>query len=110
MSLVQSSILVISRWRVRCDRETAFMQAWTRLTAIARDTQPAAGGNLLLPCQDNPREFVTIARWRSLEDWQNFWQDNLIDASALATLYATSYLLSNEVFHTPTPCPAPTDV
>ncbi|MBO9998714.1 MAG: antibiotic biosynthesis monooxygenase [Cyanobacteria bacterium SID2] len=99
MSESQSSVRVIDRWRVRTHCEAAFVQAWTNATTLIRDTVPGARCSLLLRCQVDSQLFLSIARWDSLEDWENFWKGDPPDSEAFATMHATSHLLSREVFY-----------
>lgn len=109
MNFDPSSILAISRWRIRSNAESDFLNAWTTLTAIARDRVTSAGGNLLMRYSDRPLEYVAIARWQSLEDWQRFWKNPPVDSQTLLTLYGTSHLLSHEVMQARADCPLPQD-
>ncbi len=69
-------IRVVYRWRVQKSDESNFRTAWAKATTSIRESTLGARGSVLLQSQQDPTEFVTIARWDKLKDWQTFWKDS----------------------------------
>ncbi|MGE3540438.1 MAG: antibiotic biosynthesis monooxygenase [Candidatus Tectimicrobiota bacterium] len=90
-------IHVIYRWRVQAGQEATFAAAWTRGTDAIRQLIKGAQGSLLVRSQQQPTEFIAIAQWESLADWQAFSRGSLPDDEALQRLSAVSTMLSTEV-------------
>ena len=61
---------MIYSWRVP-GRRTQFEDAWERLTLAIRQGVPGAMGSVLTWATQEPDVAVAMARWRSIEDWQN---------------------------------------
>lgn len=81
-------IRVIYRWRVQKADEEKFKAAWAKATTDIRESTVGARGSVLLQSHQDPTEFITIARWDKIEDWQKFWNDptrtNMRDMHAIA--------------------------
>src|SRR5688572_12999723 len=65
-------IRVLYRWRISTGREQAFGQAWSTVTRIVQATIKGARGSVLLRDHGEPSQFVAVARWDTLADWQAF--------------------------------------
>ena len=63
-------IRAIYRWHIQPGKEEAFVSAWMEGTQCIRAHVRGAHGSLLLRNHGNPLEFIAIARWESLHDWQ----------------------------------------
>jgi heme-degrading monooxygenase HmoA len=92
-------IRVIYRWQVRPGKEAAFTSAWERATTMIRANTQGARGSILLQSRDNPTEYMTIARWDNLEDWQLFWQGKSPHVPVeMQTMHDVAELLAKQVF------------
>ena len=69
-------VRIIYRWRVPKADESTFKSAWAKATTAIRDSTAGARGSVLLQSHQDRSEFITIARWDKLEDWQAFWDDS----------------------------------
>jgi antibiotic biosynthesis monooxygenase len=65
-------VRAVYRWRVKAGEEEKFIQAWTRGTAAIRAKVKGAGGSLLMRSRHDLSEFMALACWNSMEDWQAF--------------------------------------
>jgi heme-degrading monooxygenase HmoA len=84
-------IHAIYRWHVQPGEEDIFVFAWSRGTQAIRTKVK------LLRNHCKPSEFIAIASWDSLEDWQAFSRAEAPDAEAFEHLSAVSTLVSMEV-------------
>jgi heme-degrading monooxygenase HmoA len=93
-------VRVIYRWRVKAGKEEKFIQAWTQGTMAIRAKVVGAGGSLLMRSHHDRSEFMALACWNSLEDWQAFAADNDSappDPEAFQAMGAVSEHLSTEI-------------
>jgi heme-degrading monooxygenase HmoA len=90
-------IRAIYRWHVQPGEEDTFVLAWMQGTQAIRDKVKGAQGSVLLRSHHQPSEFIAVARWESLEDWQAFAHAQMPDAEASERLAAVSTLVSTEV-------------
>ena len=65
-------VRAIYRWRVKPGEEEKFIRAWTQGTAAIRAKVIGAGGSLLMRSRHDRSEFMALACWNSIEDWQAF--------------------------------------
>lgn len=89
-------IRVMYRWKVNPGQEAVFAKAWTQGTKLIRATVKGARGSLLLQSRKNPCEFVAIARWVSVEDWQAFRRGEKPDLESFRTAAAVSQMQAVE--------------
>ena len=62
-------VRAIYRWDVPHGSESEFTRGWEKGTRRIRRICKGALGSLLVRDTSNPRRFLGIARWRTLEDW-----------------------------------------
>lgn len=91
-------VRVVYRWKVQAGEEEIFVRAWTRGTRAIRDTVKGARGSLLLRNQNDPSEYIGIARWDTIEDCRAFWESEPPDAEAFEVASAVSTLLSRTIY------------
>ena len=89
-------VRVMYRWKVNPGQETVFARAWTQGTKVIRATVKGARGSLLLQSRKNPCEFVAIARWLSVADWQAFRRGEKPALDSFRTAAAVSQLQAVE--------------
>ncbi len=89
-------IRVIYRWKVNPEDETKFRAAWVKTTTGIRERTPGARGSMLLQNQQEPTEFITMARWDRLEDWQAFWGET--SSADMEVMHALAERVSVEAF------------
>ena len=89
-------INVIYRWKVKKEDQAKFKTAWAKTTTAIRESTPGARGSKMLQSEQDPTEFVTIARWDNLEDWQAFWKD--ATQTDMHVMHALAERLSVEAF------------
>ena len=89
-------IRVIYRWRVQKAEQEKFKAAWAKATTEIRESTAGARGSVLLQSHQDPTEFITIARWDKLEDWQAFWKDS--SRTEMQDMHAIAERLSADVF------------
>lgn len=66
-------IRVVYRLRVPEGAEAAFPRAWRHALQAIRLRAPEVAGAELLRSHADPREFVLVTRWTSVEAWRAFW-------------------------------------
>ena len=67
-------IRVLYRWKVTPENFEEFRKMWRDTTNHIHETIPGALGSFLLRSSTDPEKVVTIAKWDSMESWQNFYQ------------------------------------
>ena len=92
-------IRAIYRWEVQPGAEETFITAWSHGTRAIRTWIKGAYGSVLIRNRQRPSEFIAVARWESLEDWQAFSIEDLLqlDSEAFERMAAVSTLVSTEV-------------
>lgn len=89
-------IRVIYRWKVKEEDQAQFRAAWAKTTTGIREKTLEARGSILLHSQDKPTEFITMARWDRLEDWQAFWDE--ASSEDMKVMHSLAERLSVEAF------------
>ncbi len=69
-------IRIIYTWKVAPENLDRFIETWKRTTNKIHEEIEGARGSFMLQKDSDGSEIKTIARWDSLEDWKNFWQDS----------------------------------
>ena len=89
-------IRVIYRWKVRKAEESKFKTSWAKATTAIKEATAGARGSVLLRSHQDPTEFITIARWDKLEDWQSFWEDST--RTEMQVMHSLAKRLSAEAY------------
>ena len=89
-------IRIVYSWRVAPENLDRFIETWKRTTNSIHEEVKGARGSFMLQNHENPEEVKTIARWDSLADWKNFWQDN--NPSQMLSMRDLGERVSVEVF------------
>lgn len=89
-------VRVIYRWRVKESNQAKFKAVWSKTTNLIKEQISGARGSVLLQSHQDPCEFITIARWDKLEDWQSFWKD--APQTDMQEMHALAERLSEEVY------------
>lgn len=89
-------IRVIYRWKVKEEDQAQFRAAWAKTTTGIRERTPGARGSILLHSQHEPTEFITMARWDRLEDWQAFWGE--ASSADMQVMHSLAERVSVEAF------------
>ncbi|WP_125561684.1 antibiotic biosynthesis monooxygenase family protein [Pseudoalteromonas rubra] len=64
---------VIYQWQVPTENMTEFQATWQKTTDAIHHSVDGALGSFMLQSTDQPDKVLTIAKWRSREDWLHFW-------------------------------------
>jgi len=64
---------VIYEWRVPVDKMDEFQHVWRAATESIHESVEGALGSFMLQSSDTPEKVLTIAKWNSREDWEQFW-------------------------------------
>lgn len=65
-------IRVIYRWKVPQERRQEFADAWRAATRNIHAETPGALGSFCLENTEDPLEVLTVALWRSEQQWRAF--------------------------------------
>ena len=89
-------IRVIYRWKVQDENRGAFRSAWEKVTTTIRANTHGARGSVLMESCDDPTEFVTIAHWDRLDQWQSFI--DMAPQGHMQDMHRLADLVSREAF------------
>ncbi|MDK9738268.1 antibiotic biosynthesis monooxygenase [Vibrio sp. D404a] len=64
---------VIYEWRVPADKMDEFQYVWRSATESIHESTEGALGSFMLQSSDTQEKVLTIAKWNSREDWEQFW-------------------------------------
>lgn len=67
-------IRIIYSWKVTPENLDRFMDTWKLTTNKIHEEVHGARGSFMLKSAEDPTSVKTIARWDTLEDWQQFWK------------------------------------
>ena len=65
-------VRVVYRWQVAPQDFEAFKETWRTTTNRIHESVAGAQGSFMLRSFENESEVITIAKWDSLESWENF--------------------------------------
>ncbi len=68
-------IRIIYSWKVKPENLEHFIETWKRTTNKIHETVEGARGSFMLQNDEDNSAIKTIARWDSLDDWKQFWQE-----------------------------------
>ena len=66
-------VRVVYHWHVKSENFEEFKKIWGTTTNRIHESVTGALGSFMLKSLENGTEVITIAKWDSLESWQNFW-------------------------------------
>ncbi|MGX1930057.1 antibiotic biosynthesis monooxygenase family protein [Flagellimonas sp. 2504JD4-2] len=69
-------IRIIYSWKVPPEKLELFVATWKKTTNGIHETVKGARGSFMLQSEKDSTAIKTIARWDSLHDWEQFWQDS----------------------------------
>ena len=69
-------IRIIYTWYVEPEKINLFIETWKKTTNTIHETVKGARGSFMIQNVEKSKEIRTIARWDSIEDWENFWQSS----------------------------------
>ncbi|MCE0557973.1 MULTISPECIES: antibiotic biosynthesis monooxygenase [Motilimonas] len=64
---------VIYEWRVPAEKMNEFQDVWRSATDSIHHSVAGALGSFMLRSSDSPEKVLTIAKWRTRQDWELFW-------------------------------------
>lgn len=67
---------IIYRWSVKAEDFEQFEKIWLQTTNTIYNNIKGAMGSLLMKSPNEKDIVIGIARWRSIKDWENFWNDS----------------------------------
>lgn len=68
-------VRVIYRWEVAPENFEAFKEIWSATTNRIHESVHGALGSFLLQSAINNTEVLTVAKWKTLEDWKKFFEN-----------------------------------
>ncbi|MEM1001061.1 MAG: antibiotic biosynthesis monooxygenase [Bacteroidota bacterium] len=90
-------IRIIYSWEVPLEQLEHFINVWKTTTNKIHKESIGARGSFLLQSGEDPRVIKTIARWDSLEDWEDFWHHG--SHSQMQFMHDSGNRVSVEIFH-----------
>lgn len=67
---------VVYEWCVPSEKMDEFQNIWRSTTDSIHQSVDGAFGSFMLRSYDVPEKVLTIAKWRTREDWERFWGTN----------------------------------
>ncbi|MGW9686350.1 antibiotic biosynthesis monooxygenase family protein [Flagellimonas sp. 2504JD1-5] len=89
-------IRILYNWKVAPEKLDLFIEIWKKTTNNIHETVKGARGSFMLQNDKDPTEIKTIARWDSLKDWEQFWQDS--NPSQMGSMHNLGERVSVEIF------------
>ena len=69
-------IRIIYSWEVKPENLALFIETWKRTTNRIHKEVKGARGSFMLQDNKDTTAIKTIARWDTLDDWKQFWEDS----------------------------------
>jgi heme-degrading monooxygenase HmoA len=82
-------IRVLYSYQVKEGQEKEFTDAWHRVTRTIRTTSKGSKGSLLTRDVSDRQQFVAVARWETVQDFQKFHNVGLAGSEAAKAMQAT---------------------
>ena len=89
-------IRIIYSWKVKPENLAIFIETWKRTTNKIHEEVKGARGSFMLQDNKDATAIKTIARWDTLDDWKQFWQDS--NPSQMLSMRDLGERISVEVF------------
>ena len=89
-------IRIIYSWKVEPENLDLFIETWKKTTNKIHEEVKGARGSFMLQNDKDSTAIKTIARWDTLNDWKNFWNDS--DPSQMHTMRDLGERVSVEIF------------
>lgn len=89
-------IRIIYSWKVEADNLAAFVETWKRTTNSIHEEVEGAQGSIMLQNDQDTTQIKTIAKWDSLDQWKQFWQDS--NPTQMGAMHKLGRRVSVEIF------------
>ncbi len=89
-------VRVIYRFKVKPGQEKAFVAAWTETNNAIRNKCVGARGSVLLRGSTNMTDYVGLAMWNSMDNWQGMRQGDIPNSEITERLMETCEVVSVE--------------
>ncbi|CAH0531941.1 hypothetical protein CTH30272_04210 [Allocatenococcus thiocycli] len=66
---------VVYEWRVPIEKMDEFQDAWRLATESIHHSVEGALGSFMLHSYDKPEKVLTVAKWQTRENWEQFWEN-----------------------------------
>ena len=82
-------IRVLYSFQIKAGMEKDFSDAWARVTRTIKTTAKGARGSMLTRDMSDRQQYVAVARWETLQDFQRFHNVGLAGSEAAKAMNAT---------------------
>ncbi|TMU57127.1 antibiotic biosynthesis monooxygenase family protein [Flagellimonas algicola] len=89
-------IRIIYSWKVAPEHMESFIKTWKRTTNKIHEEVKGAQGSFMLQGEADSSQIKTIAKWDSLEDWQQFWNES--KPTQMQSMHDLGERISVEIF------------
>lgn len=89
-------IRIIYRWQVQPKNFDQFREAWSVATNKIHQSATGARGSFMLQGHEDTSMVLTIAKWDTLEGWEEFWGVEI--PKEMKTMHALGKRISAEVY------------
>ena len=67
---------VMYEWRVPSEKLEEFQNVWRSATESIHQSVNGALGSFMIRSCDVPDKVITVAKWQTRQDWEQFWGDH----------------------------------